>query len=101
MCPHDRIVRLSVSGTDYWICNVCNEQFIQKSAVDYKLSSLGNEVLRLQSLELVMDRMASHLSDCIAICPGDWEDSWELLQQYGLMKGSNEQAARVREQEVF
>jgi len=50
-CPHDRVVRLRVPGTsgplDYWICNICNEQFIQKRQVDWKLQHLTSELVRL------------------------------------------------------
>lgn len=49
-CLHDRVVRLvvpDVSGPkDYWICNICNAQFVPKAAVDYKIKHLTNELGR-------------------------------------------------------
>jgi hypothetical protein len=45
-CPHERVVRLVVSDADHWLCTWCNEQFIPKSAVDYKLCHLTTELAK-------------------------------------------------------
>jgi hypothetical protein len=45
-CTHDRVVRLEVSGKDFWICNLCNEQFVSRQAVDYKLCHLTTELAK-------------------------------------------------------
>lgn len=47
-CRCERLVRLDVEwdGKTYWICNVCNAQFIPKKAVDYKIASLVAELGR-------------------------------------------------------
>jgi len=51
-CPHDRVVRLPVPQStgecvDYWICTWCNEQFVQKRQVDWRLQHLTSELVRL------------------------------------------------------
>lgn len=43
-CPHERVVRLEVSSVDYWICTVCNAQFVLKSSVDWKIAHLTREL---------------------------------------------------------
>lgn len=43
-CPHNRVVRLEVSSVDYWICTVCNAQFVLKSSVDWKIAHLTREL---------------------------------------------------------
>lgn len=49
-CLHDRVVRLQVPDRgDYWICTVCNAQFVEKSAVDWRLGYLTAELGRLLS----------------------------------------------------
>lgn len=45
-CTHDRVVRLPVQGCDYWICNLCNEQFVQKKQVDWRIKHLAAELQR-------------------------------------------------------
>ena len=47
-CLHDRVVRLEVQGRgDYWICTVCNEQFIPKRTCDFKMAHLAGTVYKL------------------------------------------------------
>lgn len=44
-CCHDRVVRLQVPDRgDHWICTVCSEQFVLKSAVDWKIAHLTREL---------------------------------------------------------
>lgn len=51
-CQCERVVRLvmpsNAVGTQktYWICNVCNAQFLPKKAVDYKLEHLAETLAR-------------------------------------------------------
>lgn len=60
-CPHDRVVRLVVPGTEgplnYWLCNQCNAQFVAKDAVDWKIAHLTAELSRRMLDELTGPRV--------------------------------------------
>jgi hypothetical protein len=44
-CLHDRVVRLQVPDQgDHWICTICSEQFVPKTAVDWKIAHLTTEL---------------------------------------------------------
>lgn len=98
-CPHDRVVRVPVQGEDYWICTQCNTQFILKKRVDWKIEHLAGEVARLGSLARMSEQLHSCLVAEFAISPCYSEDTEQVLRQYELWKGSNEQASRMRAEE--
>lgn len=101
MCSHERVVRLYVpdEAKVYWICTTCNAQFIEKSAVDYKLQSLVAEVTRLQGAERIVERLVDSLAAIMSIAPGDWHEEELMLEQWRLVKG--EQGAGVWREEVL
>ena len=43
-CSCERIVRLEAGGSVFWICTVCNAQFVPKAAVDWKMAHLSREL---------------------------------------------------------
>lgn len=102
-CTHDRVLRLSVPGTegpfDYWICNVCNAQFIPKSRVDWKIEHLAGELLRLTGVGAIADDLFARLTECAAISPCYDEEAYEVIKKYMTWKATNEQAARMWVQE--
>lgn len=98
-CSHNRVVRLEVDGVPHWICNLCNEQFLQKRQVDWRIESLSAEMSRLGAMETIALSLHDHLCVLAALCPGDWEDAYRVCEMFEAVRASNEQAAGMRAEE--
>jgi hypothetical protein len=108
-CSHERIVRLDVRHIPdnpgftedqvYWICTQCNSQFVEKSAVEYKLEHLQTELLKLVRIADIADVLYQRLAELNAIVPRNDEDVYSILEKYSTWKASNEQAAGMRREE--